>query len=210
MEQNKRNTVIYADWSFVNLSLSATETRHTTSWTRHFWLIFWRIATVRWCYIFNCMGGDCGERVVLVVYFLYFPLSYGVNKGAHNSDNHVFLSHFLKVRLCFEHARYLNAWRKIIGNMVNFLLSIIFVVNYSSAPPTPYTRSLTRFQEPTFEAGKLQFEGATYWNAWDWICLISHVSFGKLVSFSDIFQHQKRRTQRHKRHNASTFLFMIY
>ena len=93
-------------------------------------------------------------------------LLYDADKATHKCDNHVSLAHFVKARLCFEQAIYLNAWGQIIGLMASFCASIIFVFSYFSTPPKRYTRSLTRCLQAFFVALKLQFEGATYINAW--------------------------------------------
>ena len=106
----------------------------------------------------------------------HFPLSFGADKAAYNCDNHVSLAHFIKARLCFEHATYLNEWGQINGYMVSFCRSIIFVFDYFSAPRKPYKISLTRCLKPIFVAGKLQFEGATYiYVHGDRICEISTI-----------------------------------
>ena len=128
----------------------------------------------------KCMGRDCDERAVFVVDFLPLPPSYGADKAAYNCHNHISLAHFLKARLCFEHATYLNARGQITENMASFCSSIIFVFSYFTALPKPYARSLTRCLQLISVASKLQIEGATYLNSWGRICRMSHASFDKL------------------------------
>ena len=57
----------------------------------------------------------------------FFPvlLSYSADKAAQNCDNHVSLALFLKARLCFENATYLNSRRQITGYTASFCRSIL-------------------------------------------------------------------------------------